>query len=486
MAEAPAEGIGARVTHGAFWTVVTAALNKLVTFGGQVLLAWLLVPEDMGLVAMALSIGTVLSVVSLVGAGNLLVQRQQEFPRLAGRVFWLSLAVNTAAGVFLVLLAPLAARLFAEPRVAPLVLLLAPTFPLQALPTIYAARLQIDLRFRTLTLIYLGAGIVRTLSSVLLAWAGFGPYALVLPLLWTPLFSAAAQRLAAGPIAIGRPRLAGTAPILAPLLWLSLQPFLAGLQTHGNSFVLGLMESAQMTGWFFWGLQLSSQALFLLAQNLGQVIFPGLARLDDDPRRQANAYLRAVRILLTLCVPVCLLQAALAAPVIRLVFHPRWAGAVPAVQALSLGLLAMPLHVAATALLRARGRFGLLCALTALQGVLAVGGTLAGAWIGGMTEIAAGAGVGLLTGYLAAYVITAVACRQPAAPLLEACWPALVAVLIEGALLAGLDALLPPAPVTRLAVFTLAVGLAHLGLLRATVPDALALLRTVLPSRGRP
>lgn len=384
-----AERLTLQVADGAFWTLSTSALNKVVTFGGQVLLAWFLVPQDVGLVAMAMSISAAMSVFSLVGAGGLLVQKQREFGTLSGEVFWLSLAVNAVAGITVAALAPVAGAVFREPRIVPLVLLLAPTFPLQSLPTVYAAKLQTGLKFRSLTSIYLGAGVLRTASSVLLAWAGFGAYSIVLPLLWVPIFSAAAQRLAAGPVSLGRPRLPLGRALLIPLLWLSLQPFLEGLQLNGTNFVMGLLETPATVGLYFWGTQVSSQALYLLAANLGQVLFPGLARLEGDTARQREAFLRAMRVLLLMGIPVCVLQVLLARPVIQAFFPERWDGAIQVVQWLSAGAAAMPAGVAGVALLRARGRFGLICGLTAAQSAAIVCAAAIGCARGGAPSIAA-------------------------------------------------------------------------------------------------
>src|SRR6185503_20474222 len=102
----PVARMGAQTARGAFWTVLFSILNKVVALGSQMALAWFLVPEQIGLVALALS---VTSVVALILGGNLrsvLVQRQESFATDAGQVFWLSLTMNVGAAVLLALLAP--------------------------------------------------------------------------------------------------------------------------------------------------------------------------------------------------------------------------------------------------------------------------------------------------------------------------------------------------------------------------------------------
>ena len=400
------QAVGRSAAAGAMWSISFSGIGKVVSLLGHVCIAWFLVPDDMGLVAITMSIAVIVAVVSRAGLSDLLVQKHNRFEELSGSAFWLALVLALAAMACVAALAPLAGKAFGEPDVVPLVLLVSAIFPLGALSTVYGAKILADLRFRTMAWIQLAMGLVQTGSAVVLAVCGFGAYSLVLPMLWVRVVAAVLMRLATGRIKIGAPSLAGWRELMEPGMWLVLFGLFVALRTQGMNLVLGALRDSHITGLFFWGFNLSSQFLFLLAIKLREVLFPSLTKLNSQPDRQFLALQRAWRTLTLIAVPVCVLQAGLADSLIPLIFREEWAGAIPVVQWLSIGMLTLPVHVVSTSIITARGRFRTLAALAALQAAVMLAATAGGALVGDLGAIAASAGVAmfvmnLLSGYVA-------------------------------------------------------------------------------------
>jgi PST family polysaccharide transporter len=95
----------------------------------------------------------------------------------------------------------------------------------------------------------------------------------------------------------------------------------------------------------------------MLAGNLSNVLFPVLAHLRSEPVRQRQAALTASRALAYVVMPYCFLQAAVAGPLLTLVFGAKWQAAIPLVEILSIGLAFDAVSWVAGALLQARGEF---------------------------------------------------------------------------------------------------------------------------------
>ena len=381
--------LGEKVLRGALWTTCGALLNKGITLVGQVGLAWFLVPDDFGLVAIALSLTALAAVFTSGGLQTILVQKSpRDFDRLAGQCFWLSLVLNTLAGLSVLALAPAAEWLFTDKRLTPLVAIVGLTLPLGALTTIYTAKLYADLRFKAMALLQLGEGAVYTASAVILAYNGFGPYALVLPQLWVRLVAALTSRLVAGRIAIGRPHPSTWLVLVAPASLLMFQSMLNAIQSYGPSFVIGLFHSPREAGLYFWSYQLSAQAVFLMAVQLRQVLFPSFSKLNQEEDRQFAGFRSGLQTLNALTIPICVVQASLADPVIHLVFGDRWQAAIPVVQWLSVGMAATPLQVLGNAILMARGQFAALTLGSTVAVVLMLVACLTGSILGESPMIA--------------------------------------------------------------------------------------------------
>jgi len=363
----------------------------------------------MGLAGLALAVTSIVSIASGTIPTILLIQHEGAFEENAGEIFWLSLAMNFTATLFLVAVSPLAGHLFKDPRVVPVILILAVAVPLMALPTIYASQLYRDLRFRALAQIKFGEGVIRNAGSVILAALGFGAYSLVLPQPAGSLYTAIRCRLLTGKIPIGRPHPHRWPALLAPALWLMALALVNALQMNGTIFVIGVMHNPTVTGFYTWGFMLSSQAIYLLGINLQGVFFPVLSKLNHDSNRQKEAFKRACKILILAIAPLCALQIVLARPVIELLFQDRWLPAAPVVQWLSVGMMTQPLSILGTSLLLARGQYRLLALLAAVIMILITAAAIVGAYYGREAEIARCTGTTLFFTNLA---IGWVACHE--------------------------------------------------------------------------
>jgi PST family polysaccharide transporter len=82
-----------------------------------------------------------------------------------------------------------------------------------------------------------------------------------------------------------------------------------------------------------------------------------MATLAADPARQTSMAVRAARLLAYVVTPFTFLEAVLAAPLIKILFGPKWLPAAPFIEILSIGLAFEVLPCVSGALATARGRF---------------------------------------------------------------------------------------------------------------------------------
>jgi PST family polysaccharide transporter len=224
---------------------------------------------------------------------------------------------------------------------------------------------------------------VQTGLTIALAATGFGPFSLVLPRLINALLTVIA------------------------CWWMAFPPLRLKLQAHrwrflisdgalamgayacdlaviyGSYLILSISDGPTGVGLYYFAFNLSLQTIVLVTMSLGGVLFPALSKLGDEPFRQARAFLRAIRLLACIAVPACFLQAALADPGIRLLFHERWEASIPLVQILSMGMVLRAIARPAGSLMQAQGRFAAQFRVAlASVGLFAVLGTIGAAQYG--------------------------------------------------------------------------------------------------------
>ena len=395
-----ADGLGTTVTSGAAWTILFSGGGKVASFLSQIVIAWFLLPEEMGLAVMALSVSAITSFLSAGHIKSVLVQRQRKFEDLIGHGFWLALLIGVGFSAVYIIAAPLLGAVYDAPVVTRLVYILAAVPPLSSIAVIYSAVLEYELRFKKIAIIHFVVSLIVNGGMVTLAALGFGAYAIVLPRILGEIVSVVGHRIVVGRIPIHAPDWTVWGSLLLPAIWLGVKSLSEALMAHGSNFIIGVVHDSQVTGLYYWGYALSAQAIFLLARNLRGVFFPAFAKLNQDPKRQYQAFEKTSRILFAVIIPICMLQLLLAEPIVKLLFPDRWLPAVPVVQWLSVGMAAQPMAVLMMSVLKARGHFRALGLVVAGNTLFVLLCTSIGAQLGTEATIACWTGIGLLAGGL--------------------------------------------------------------------------------------
>jgi O-antigen/teichoic acid export membrane protein len=349
--------LGRSTATGFLWLMLQSLSGRATGFLSQLVLARLLMPDAFGRIGLAYTVTTVASAVVSFGIDDILLQRLRKFDLWVGPSFWSSLILSLIGMVLMLLAAPVAASFYHTPGLVGLIAIMAINLPIGSLSVVPAVKLRAQMNFRYLATYTSAETLAMQVATIVLAALGFGAYSFVIPL---PV--AAAVKVAVfwhkAPARITlRYHRAQIGHILSSGFLVVATRMVVTAVTQGDTMVLGLMATDAVVGVYFFAFRLAAQPLRMLAGNFGNVLFPAFTQLRTDPVRQIDAALRASRILAYTVTPVCFMQAAVAAPVLHLMFGARWDGAIPLVQILSLGLPGDAVAWVGGALLVARREF---------------------------------------------------------------------------------------------------------------------------------
>lgn len=382
---------------GAIWNVTLAAVNKGVTLLGQIVLAWLLTPADMGLAGMAIAMVSFTAFISAGGVSDVLIQRNR-YEKEAAQGFWISIVLCLFTTLLVAALVPIAIYWMGRKDLTGLLLILALCNLAWFANPILEAKLKHLLDFKHLSIALFLSGVSYTGFSIFFAFLGWGPYALIWSRLIQNLVPAIYILFLKGWIPFEFPRLAVIKELVRPTFMMSLTGFLGGLQTQVPVFCVGLLLSPTSTGHFAWGWAIASQAVFLLASNLRHVLLPVFSKMGGEPERQISAVVKCAKAMTALLVITCGLQALLAGPLLNFFSPTKWQAAGTVIMWVSLGLSLQGVWVAVTAWLNANGRYDELLLCNAVPAVFGGLFSFAGAYFGGLDKAAIGAGFGIALG----------------------------------------------------------------------------------------
>lgn len=383
-----AEALGRRTTTGMLWLTAQTVGTKVLTLGQQIILSYLLVPEDFGLFGLAMTVLAICNFVVRSGLREILIQRHRHFRRWVTPVFWMGITLAAGSGLLMALAAPIASIVYDVRNLVPLILLLALTPLLQALAIPPTVRIQCDMAFGRLARIGLLAIALQLLVAGFLAAFGLGAFALVLSRLAMQGFrTVAVWRISKPPIQM-RLHIRRWKYLLGDSSRMMGGNAGVTLMNQGDYMMLGVFHADSVVGLYYWGFNLSTQSIQLVLANLNNTLTPALSKLQAEPERQISGFVRGATLASFVGVPLCLLQAAVAEPAVRLVFDSKWYDAIPILQVLSLGMAVRLCTGASTSLLVAQGRFGLRMLLSWAEGGTVLAAAAIGANLGAGLAVA--------------------------------------------------------------------------------------------------
>jgi PST family polysaccharide transporter len=382
------------------WVAWGSAAIGVLKVAVLLLLTRLLSPADFGVVGAALVVIGFSLNFSQLGLGPALVQRPVLEPRHVSTAFYTSTGFGILVTAIIWVAAPQISQFFRMDHLTPVVRALALVFPISGISTVAENLLQRELRFRLLAnrdvVAYgLGYGLV----GVSLALLGWGVWALVAAQLTQTIVRTGVLLHAAPPLLRPRPTWASFVELMEYGAGQSAARIAALFANQADNLVVGRWLGAVALGLYSRAYQLMSVPSALLGDVLDKVLFPTMARVQDEPRRLASAYLQGTALLALLTLPAGVVAAVLAPELVVVAFGPRWEAAAAPFQVLALGMMFRTSYRMSDSLSRATGRVYRRAWRQALYAAL----VFLGAWLGqsrGLTGVAAGVLGALFLNYL--------------------------------------------------------------------------------------
>jgi PST family polysaccharide transporter len=332
--------------------------------------------------------------------GPALVQREDLRPEHVRSAY----AIGVWSAVVMVALlwfaAPLVADFFRASELTPVMRALSLLFLCQAPGIAPEALLQRDMNMRALAM--------AEMSGILLAYLPLGVGGALLGFgVWSLVAATLGQALLKSIVFVtARPHERGLWPAWGAtrdILAFSGGAVAAGLctfaATQGDNVVVGRSMHATQLGNYTRAYQLMAMPAMFLGEVVDRIVFPLMARFQDDRERLCTAYGRGVSLVVTVMTPVATTGIVLAPEIVRLVLGAGWDDVVPPFQVLMGGLVFRTGYKLSDLLARATGTVYSRAWRQAIYAALILGGAAIGTqW--GVTGVAAGVVGALGVNYL--------------------------------------------------------------------------------------
>ena len=348
----------------------------------MVILARLLVPEDFGLVAMAMLIVGAIEVFSEFNFDVVLIKKQNA-SRVDYDTAWTLSIIRGAvvAGLLLALAVP-AADLFDEPRLALITAIMALSPLLTGFQNIGVVDFRKSFDFRRDFLFMTGAKVAGVIVTVVLALIWRNYWALVGGMIASALWHVAASYV----LHPFRPRLSLRSwyELIAFTKWLLLHNILLYFRNRADRLVIGKLLGAATLGIYALAYELANLVTTELMAPIRRALFPGYAKLAGDAERMRGMFVDVFALTLWIGAPIPIGIGLLAAPLIALLLGSNWAAAVPITQLLVIAGFAGLLSSGSQPVYLASGRPELQTMLMGLNAALVLPAVIIGVKLAGL------------------------------------------------------------------------------------------------------
>ncbi len=343
------------VAVSARWSLVGLVSKQAARIGFSILLARILGPTNFGIVGQA-TIYLAFSTVFLdMGLASALIQRKEIDDETIGTATWLNLgAVGLLVAVTQVVAGPWA-RLFDTPELENVLRVLSIDFVLIGFAVIPTALLTRRLNFRMLAMAEVAGVFVGGAAGVAAAWMGAEYWALVVQRLLTDLVYAIFVIAAVGRVVLSWSRTA-----LRAILGFSARVFgsevMRFLSQNADNTLIALRLGPTALANYALSYRVLLLPVQILSQTANRLVFPIFSRLNDEPERQADLFLRVSATLALVVTPPMFLVALCAPRGVPIVFGDDWDAAVRPMQILAVVSIMSAVVGVAGGVMLAKGR----------------------------------------------------------------------------------------------------------------------------------
>jgi O-antigen/teichoic acid export membrane protein len=329
---------------GFIYTFSSSVLNKIIAFVGGIFIARILYPEDYGLVGMLYIIFEVTNFMISGGFGLALIREKKISEADKATVFYFNIIVSTVIYVLLWFGAPLIASFYERQELIILTRIMGLNLLFGSLLIVQTSILQRELKFKFLGILEIISGLIVTLIAVILAYKGFGVYALAIKFILGSLISSIFIFIFNPWLPKGFINKKSFKRLFAFSSNVMLLGLLNSVFRNLNQVIIGKYFSAAAVGFFNQGNMLKNQVTATLNQTIIKVTFPMLSQLQEDKERLKGAYMRIVRINSFTILPAVTILILTAEPLIISLLGEKWRGSIIFLQILGISGYVSHLH----------------------------------------------------------------------------------------------------------------------------------------------
>lgn len=338
-----------------------------INFIIQILLARILLPNEYGLIALVTVFIALCDVFVTYGFGNSLIVNKKSDSIDFSTCFYFGLFLSAILYLVIFLSAPWIAGFYDNEMLTPVVRVMGLRLPIAAVNSVQHAYVQKHMWFKKFFYATLIGTVVSGIIAVIMAYAGFGVWALVEQYLGNVVMDTLCLWIIVG----WRPTKEFSFTRLKAIYDYGWKILVVGLidtvYAQLRNLIIGKKYSSEDLAYYNRGYRFPAFGMNLVEPTVSSVLFPALSQCRDDQMQMRDITRRVIMTSTYIISPIMVGLAVVARPLVIVILTDKW---LPCVIYLQIGCLAnlfRPNQYINNCVVRASGKSGLLLKLDILK-----------------------------------------------------------------------------------------------------------------------
>jgi len=317
----------AKTFSAARWTTISSIFRAGLQFVQVAILARVLAPSDFGLMALVTATLAFATIFADMGISSAIIHRRDVTQQQLSSLFWLNVSASSVLMLLLMLLSPLFAYFYGEPRLTELLLWASCLFLINGLGQQLRVNAEKALEFRKLATIEIIAALLGFAVAVGSALLGIGVYALI----WGSLINALMTTVLSWFILANGWRPTFRLKLTEIRTFLKFGAYMIGnnvantINSMLDIFLGGHLLGASALGLYSLPRNLALQIAGLINPIITRIGFPVMAAVQHEPEKIKSIYLKTMRMTASINFPIYFGLAVFSPSIVQVMFGEQWA-----------------------------------------------------------------------------------------------------------------------------------------------------------------
>ena len=338
------------------WRFAERCGAQLVTFIVSIVLARILSPSDYGTIALVTVFTTILQVFIDSGLSTALIQKKDADDLDFSSVFYFNFIVCLILYIIMFVSAPCIADFYKDSNLISIIRVISLTLIISGVKGVQQSYVSRNMLFKRFFFSTLGGTIFSAVLGIIMAYAGFGVWAIV----FQQLSNNAIDTLILWINVKWRP--------IKKFSWIRLKHLLSFgwkmlasslLDTVYNNLrnmIIGKLYTSADLAFYNQGDKFPKLIVTNINTSIDSVLLPTMSNEQDNHVRVKDMTRRAIKISTYIMAPLMIGLAFCARPIVQLVLTDKWLPCVPYLQIFCVSYLFWPIHTANLNAIKAMGR----------------------------------------------------------------------------------------------------------------------------------